>query len=337
MSNVSFDDPVFCGQCGRKLPDDKICRNPDCPASGQKSSLSYSSHAPTILVGGQPQSPITPVLNNRGLFAPQPVPIPHRQLNKIYLFLALILVILLVGTGILLGMRLASNNNTTNSNNTQGHSNSSGTVPAIGNDTTPVAEPTQTPTPTPTPSPSLTPSPTPSSTSSHEKLLYQADWSRGLNGWNGQKDWYVTNGVLRSDGSDSSGATEPTIVAPYYVTGTADYAVETQIQIVRGSPCMFISLRASSDTNGWKGYKGGVCDGVARIQMNDTILASTPFDPGNIMHTYRVEVKGTTINFIIDGGLAVTTNDNSVSSGGQVGLKALGVQVDVTEFKVFAL
>jgi hypothetical protein len=69
----------------------------------------------------------------------------------------------------------------------------------------PTAMPTQAPTPTPipptptptpipptatsVPNPTPTPVPTPTPTHKPGDVLYQADWSNGMNGWAGTPDW----------------------------------------------------------------------------------------------------------------------------------------------------
>lgn len=69
-------------------------------------------------------------------------------------------------------------------------------------------------------------------------ILYQADWSKGMDGWAGSSDWKVSTekAMLLNDGSASpcSAQPGPTIVAPYSVK-IADYAVEAKIQILRYS------------------------------------------------------------------------------------------------------
>src|SRR5437868_8336072 len=58
-------------------------------------------------------------------------------------------------------------------------------------------------------------------------VLYQADWSHGLSGWQASQGWKVAQGQLQADS-----LTDSSIIAPYQST-VPDYAVETRIQIVR--------------------------------------------------------------------------------------------------------
>src|SRR5207249_1859120 len=64
-------------------------------------------------------------------------------------------------------------------------------------------------------------------------VLYQADWSQGLDGWPGTAGWKQFRGLLINDGSESN--RDRWVKAPY-VPGTAgidDYAVEAEIQLVK--------------------------------------------------------------------------------------------------------
>ena len=58
-------------------------------------------------------------------------------------------------------------------------------------------------------------------------VLYQADWSHGLAGWQGVQGWKVVHGQLEANSSDPL-----TLTIPYRPTVT-DYAVEIHLQIVR--------------------------------------------------------------------------------------------------------
>ena len=223
----------------------------------------------------------------------------------------------------------------------------SSSQPALSSSSnTPAPAPTATSFPSPTPVPP-TPSPTPQP--GPGTVLCQADASHGWNGWNGTSDWKVSNGMLLNDGTNASYYTQPTIVAPCQPQ-VADYAVEATMQVVSALttstvyPCFEITVRGVPSSDAWQGYAAGVCPIssvgariVARDTNNDSPLVSAPFDPGTASHTYRVEVKGTTINLLIDGGLILTKNDNRFLSGGQVGLMCFNMQVNVSSFKIIAL
>ncbi len=192
---------------------------------------------------------------------------------------------------------------------------------------TPVSTPTFTPTSTPLP----TPTPT-----RIVGVVYQADWSKGWSG-KGSRDWRVANNELVNDGSSYSESPDPTILAPYTMAATRDYAVETRVHVIAGWPCFDVALRGTSAPDGWHGYKAAVCDQKIRLQANNDILTMVPFKPGTIWHTYRIEVKGAHLRFFVDGQPLAETNNTRYSAGGQVGLKSYGTYLEISNFKVIAL
>lgn len=154
-------------------------------------------------------------------------------------------------------------------------------------------------------------------------VVYQANWSKGWSG-KGTRDWAVTNNELVNDGSSYSEQPDPTILAPYTMTTTSNYAVETEVHVIAGWPCFDMALRGTSTPDGWHGYKAAVCDEKIRLQADNAILATVPFNPGTIWHSYRFEVKGSHLTFFVDGHPLAETHDTRYRSGGQVGLKSYG-------------
>src|SRR5437763_1487430 len=57
-------------------------------------------------------------------------------------------------------------------------------------------------------------------------LLYQADWSHGLAGWQASEGWKVMNGALQSNGGSKLSITIP------YEPTVPNYAIEFRLQIV---------------------------------------------------------------------------------------------------------
>ncbi len=187
---------------------------------------------------------------------------------------------------------------------------------------------------TPTPTPTLTPLPTATPTRV-VGVVYQANWSKGWSG-KGSPDWAVTNNELVNDGSSYSGQPDPTILAPYTMTVTSNYAVETKVHVIAGWPCFDIALRGISTPNGWHGYKAAVCDQKIRLQADNDILATVLFNPGTIWHSYRFEVKDSHLTLLVDGSLLAETQDSRYRTGGQIGLKSYGTQLEIRSFQVIA-
>src|SRR5438874_809824 len=57
-------------------------------------------------------------------------------------------------------------------------------------------------------------------------VLYQADWSHGLAGWQVTGGWKALHGYLQSDGSNTLSLT------PTYRPAVPNYAVEVRVQVV---------------------------------------------------------------------------------------------------------
>jgi Collagen triple helix repeat (20 copies)/Glycosyl hydrolases family 16 len=176
------------------------------------------------------------------------------------------------------------------------------------------------------------------------------DTSGGLDKWAGIPDWGHLNGMLTNDGSNLSNSWIP---APCQVQGTNDYAVEVQLQVVKSRPCdgggcygFGIGVRNSSKGDYSGAVFSGCCGGnppnaqiLAFTQSSGTIdgLAQQAFDPGTDWHTYRVEVQGNMIRFLVDGSPLLTTQDNRFLTGSTVGLYSIGWQLTVRSFQVIAL
>lgn len=67
---------------------------------------------------------------------------------------------------------------------------------------------------------------------------------------------------------------------------------------------------------------------------NDSNKSNVSFDPSKGTHTYRVEVSGNVMKFLIDGTPTLSLTDNRYLTGTQVGLWSKNVQLQVTSFKV---
>jgi cell division septation protein DedD len=213
---------------------------------------------------------------------------------------------------------------------------------------TPTPQPTNTPTPqptdTPTPQPTDTPTPTP-----EVGLLYQADWSSGLNGWTASPDWKTVSGQLVNDGtnSDATQFAHAPKITPY----TANYAVEADIQAVRAAnrcngSAFGLSVRGESAGD----YRVGVgAPGLTTAfifdltgsyscpDYGDFALTKASYSLDTNWHRYRVEVSGNDIKLLIDGQPIIETTDNHHLTSNSVGLFSGGMVINVRSFKVIAL
>ena len=179
-------------------------------------------------------------------------------------------------------------------------------------------------------------------------VIYQANWSGGSGGWPVGGQWAILDGKLLNNGSSQNGIQYGPIFAPF-VPPIANYAVEASIQVVQqqSSPGFGIFVRAPTTDD--LGYVGGISGYLDAHGYNDsaTLAANNlscdgthpcnPFDPGNSWHTYRLEVRGNSISYYIDGGFIVQLKDNQYLDPGRVGILCGEAQIAVRSFKVIAL
>ena len=193
-------------------------------------------------------------------------------------------------------------------------------------------------------------------------LLYAADWSRGLDGWTGPGHWSSVGGMLVNDGGDSGG-TAP-LLAPVR-PGSADYAVQAEIQFVRYEGNLFftaargfgLSLRLVGDaglrvghyascgllqmggarTEDPSGASYGLFGSNAGDSFSQGIIAEEFYRPDARWHTYRIEARGNHYTVQVDGRTLLDFVDNTYLEPGRVGLWSDGSQLNVRAFKVEAL
>jgi hypothetical protein len=177
-------------------------------------------------------------------------------------------------------------------------------------------------------SPAAAPAPKPGD------VLYQADWSQGMNGWAGSANWGVASGMLVSQGGDA------TAWAPFQAP-TPDYAVEAELQNLSDqfTFVMGVTLRGSMD--GISYYTGGVVNSEAAIvdgrPFGGFRFATKQFTVrSKEWHAYRLEAKGNHLKLFVDGSLVLESDDNRHLTGTGVGIAGNG-QVIARNFKVIQL
>jgi hypothetical protein len=192
---------------------------------------------------------------------------------------------------------------------------------------------------TPNPSASQTATPTP-------RMLYQADWSDGLNGWTGSADWKALNGQLTNDGTKSiHNLAMPTMQVPFDLSNTSDYQIEARLQVTRTTHAAGFGFFVRYDDNG-HGYivgAGSPLDGpttlfeITRADSWHTPLQQIAFTPGTAWHTYRIEVQHDHIIVFIDGGFVMDVTNTTYSSGAFVGLWDSNTQLSISSFTIESL
>jgi hypothetical protein len=181
-------------------------------------------------------------------------------------------------------------------------------------------------------------------------VLYQSNLMHGLHSlldWSPSQrsGWMLQNGTLVSD------FTGP-LLRPDFAPGDwgiADYAAEARIRFLKAAPTGtdYPPNYGIVDRGGygyWGVYAapptaptGGYTElwsvrGYNRLAEKDT-PGFTPYQ----WHTYRVEVQGASIRFLIDGSLVLTAQDTRWKDGGITGFYAERGRIAVRSFTVTAL
>ena len=216
---------------------------------------------------------------------------------------------------------------------------------------TATSEPTATPEPTITPTPEPTPTPVPQA----GDILY-ATGEDGFEGWTIGGGYQVVGDMLVNDGTNEDPAQY--IPAPVDLGNRSDYAVEVEMQLVRGDSGTGFGMVARATDQG--AYWAGSCDGVYAGEFGHYIaagersyepvaawfceprgsslrIAFAPAEPDTDWHTYRLEVQGNTLRLMVDGALVLETVDNQFLEPGQVGLFSYATQASFRNFRVIAL
>jgi hypothetical protein len=168
-------------------------------------------------------------------------------------------------------------------------------------------------------------------------VLYEANWSSGLNGWKGPASWKTLNGVLLSDGT-----TDGLIIAPY-TPRIRNYAVEAEIEYF-GEACtqgeFGLVARAINDQGYYAITVLPYCiDGEVQIRSAQSCcsFSGLKYNSGIGWHIFRLEVEGTHIRFYFDKELILEAQDNRFLSGENVGLWSSKVQINIRSFRVIKL
>lgn len=189
------------------------------------------------------------------------------------------------------------------------------------------------------------------------KVLCQANWSKGMNGWIGSSEWKVLDGKLLSDGSNTgpginvAPSGSDSITSPCQPS-TPNYAVEAKMQILDSPNDCYLAIRGRVQpaSSGYSGYFVGFdsyfgdatiipfspSDGFSSI--NGFLPSkSSIYNPGVSEHVYRVEFRDNQITLKIDNNVVLQVIDNRYLNTGQVGLENGGCQISVSSFQVVAL
>jgi len=178
-------------------------------------------------------------------------------------------------------------------------------------------------------------------------VLYQANWSHGLGGWQGPKAWTVDGGQLVTNS-----LTTTSIVVPYRPV-VANYAIETRVQFAR----VLVNIHNgfivyANDEPGKDGYQAQVYQlalrgagmappgyiDIATDKLIGTTFEQHDYQPGTVWHTYRIEVVGDQATLFVDGTQSSRsiTQEDAISNG-PFGLSSWGFDLRVSSFVITAL
>ncbi len=177
-----------------------------------------------------------------------------------------------------------------------------------------------------------------------EDVLCQSGSNDNWRGWHLGNGWKQLNSLLLNDGTNGNYNGRPTLIAPANCQPrTIDYAVEATIQVVATSGNQYsgfgLNVRGFPPPSTQTGYSTYIdpSSGANISVAGGDVLNNAPFNPGTVFHTYRAEVKGNTISFLIDGKSVLNVVDNRFISVGEVGLWCANMQIDMSSFKVIKL
>lgn len=183
-------------------------------------------------------------------------------------------------------------------------------------------------------------------------VLFQADWSHGVAGWQGMHGFQVVQGQLEASAGNLS-----TLILPYQPT-VSNYALEMRIQVVRllqansGYFTIFAMKAAGRDgyqagVSGVKGSEprpnGSHAQAQVFIDPYSSMAAGSAlpidYEPGFQPRTYRVEVQDNQARLLVDGvqiGRASSEQTETLSNG-PLGLNTEQLVLRVSSIRILAL
>ena len=161
-------------------------------------------------------------------------------------------------------------------------------------------------------------------------VLFQSDWSKGLDGWQASDGWTVRNGLLEMDGQDDRTLTIP------YLPVALNYDVTFQVQVVsvpedggyfhlHAMPTptasgyvaqVFHLLTPTPHLNGDHPTATVTLDPIEAQDANTQ--HAIDYEPHTMMRTYHVEVRGNAVSFATEASTlsaAVAIKEDPLSQG----------------------
>lgn len=148
-------------------------------------------------------------------------------------------------------------------------------------------------------------------TAAPKRVLYQSNWTSGLDGWKGKPGWKAEQGELHTDLSVDNDITIP------YTSDVADYSIEFRLKVVNSVPGAGFSLTIDK-TDGTDGLNAGVAHlqppgydapkfsyPQAQVFVNPSDDQTNKFVtidylPGTDWHVYRIDIHSKRMVFYSD-------------------------------------
>ena len=179
------------------------------------------------------------------------------------------------------------------------------------------------------------------------QLLFQADWSHGLAGWQASGAWKVMNGELQSDAGPALSFTIP------YQPTTPQYAVEYSVQVINVPKQGGYFQLVAQGAPGKDGYQAFVNElrptaskifsihpsesvTIEPVSDMDSSQQIKDYEPGTQMHTYRVEVRGSSVLLFTDDlrTSAATSSATPALSTGPLTFQCSGAVILVSNLRI---
>lgn len=208
---------------------------------------------------------------------------------------------------------------------------------------------------TASPTPTALPRPT-QATIAAGTLLYHADWSQNLAGWQGASArggvgaWQVHAGNLQIDAKG-----DQIITAPYQPT-VQNYAIEVRVRIrsvTQDDGGFLIGAQKGAGKNGYQAEVIGLrkpgthayaihpqCEvTIDPIDAMDSAMLTHDYEPGYVWHTYRLEIRGAQVVLFVDDQLSshATSSQTRQLSRGPIQILDTNTSIEVNNFRVTAL
>ncbi|WP_201364036.1 family 16 glycoside hydrolase [Dictyobacter formicarum] len=161
-------------------------------------------------------------------------------------------------------------------------------------------------------------------------LLYESNWSSGLDHWSASPGWKLLGKNLQTEPMDNLSLTIP------YQPKVPNYVVEARLQIVHvASNGGNVLIRADKQP-GKDGYRAGILNLLStsvrpngshpQVQadidpfgsMDRDSFEVMDYEPGTQWHTFRIEVSGDRVSLLIDDKSisdAISTKTDTLSEG----------------------